>query len=286
MKGNTCLTLGLVGRVGSGKDTVGSMIIKVLLNSRIMRLKKRSFAEPLKKFTQTVFDLDSANIHDQQYKEAPIEFVVTNQNLFHEFACSINDYVLDYLKPSSHFYNDVYDEILMNSGIIDSENTMDLLEVRCINYLYERFLDVLSTEYTNVEPKLMDKINYFFSGNPPVPAMKFKTSGRKLMQLLGTEFFRHHIRPNVWTEIADYHLGVFCDTRFKNEAEAIKSQLNGFTIRVINENQTVNSAHNTHISEVESDSIECDYTIYNPGDTLFVLEERVKVLLKEIGFDV
>lgn len=75
----------------------------------------------------------------------------------------------------------------------------------------------------------------------------------------------------------DWFIGVIADVRYKNEAEYLMSH-NYPVVRVVRENS---DSEDSHPSEVELDSVEFDYKIYNTGD-LDHLEEQWKQLLPQI----
>jgi hypothetical protein len=113
---------------------------------------------------------------------------------------------------------------------------------------------------------------------------------RDLLQKLGTEAMREGLHTNVWVNalMADYKPGPFypevstedhaklpnwiiTDTRFPNEAQAIKDK-GGVVIKV---DRPGVSAINTHTSETALDDWNFDYIIHNNGD-INQLEEIVK----------
>jgi len=113
---------------------------------------------------------------------------------------------------------------------------------------------------------------------------------RDLLQKLGTECMRNGLHENTWVNalFADYKLieygdeeqghypnWVVTDTRFKNEAEAIKDK-GGIIIRV--ERPGVEPI-NDHPSETGLDNWKFDYKIANVSG-LFELKENVKDILK------
>lgn len=137
-----------------------------------------------------------------------------------------------------------------------------------------------------------------------------KMKVRTLLQKVGTEAMRNQIHENVWVNalFADYkeaftveRIGnttkaidkypnwIITDTRFPNEAEAIKSR-GGIMIRVSRtqffREQDLNNpeyvAKHNHPSETSLDDYKFDYTIDNNG-TLEELVEKVKEILTKEG---
>jgi hypothetical protein len=125
---------------------------------------------------------------------------------------------------------------------------------------------------------------------------------RKLLQLLGTDAMRTVIHPNVWVNalFADYRTNfeaknveewgkdlsqnwIITDVRFPNEADAIKER-GGLLIRV---NRKLDRpllaeemAKNMHPSETALDNYPFPYTIDN-NDTIDDLVESVRTILKK-----
>jgi hypothetical protein len=107
---------------------------------------------------------------------------------------------------------------------------------------------------------------------------------RGLMQRIGTEMGREMFGENIWVELAIKEANkykkpiVMSDTRFKNEAEAIRNS-GGFVVRV--ERPGVEAA-NSHVSEHDLDGYEFDVTIQNTG-TLEDLYTDVSEAVKAFG---
>lgn len=112
----------------------------------------------------------------------------------------------------------------------------------------------------------------------PSPVLYGK-SPRELMQLVGTDFGRNMIHPEIWTDLfkskASMYLWngvtVICDdVRFQNEAKAIR-ELGGVIVRI--ERSEGNAIpHYSH--ESENQVVRPDYTIMN--DSLHNLEMGVR----------
>lgn len=105
-----------------------------------------------------------------------------------------------------------------------------------------------------------------------------KMTVRELLQKLGTEAMREGLHTNVWVNalFADYNENsnwLVTDTRFANEAEAIK-KLGGVVLRI--ERSTCQLG--THASETALDDYTFDYVIHNNGSKEDLQEELVKFL--------
>ena len=103
---------------------------------------------------------------------------------------------------------------------------------------------------------------------------------RDFLQKLGTDALRNGLHDNVWVNalMADYTEDsnwIITDTRFPNEAEAIKSK-GGIIIRV---NRPDVKPINAHSSETALDDWKFDYIIPNMFD-IFSLKEIVIGVLK------
>lgn len=121
---------------------------------------------------------------------------------------------------------------------------------------------------------------------------------RQFLQELGTDALRNGLHPNTWVNalMTDYKPGPFfpevpaedhaklpnwiiTDTRFENEAQAIKDRL-GIVIRVENKNIT---STQSHPSETALDDWKFDYVLDNSG-SIKELSDRVYDMLRH--FDI
>ncbi len=117
---------------------------------------------------------------------------------------------------------------------------------------------------------------------------------RDALTLIGTEFGRNMIHPNIWIKtVFDRYKSnenknlVITDLRFPNEFESIKKH-KGYTIRIyrpcLQENKP-NNIVNEHISETALDSKEAnsefDYIIINDG-TIEDLKIKIKNIITDI----
>lgn len=108
---------------------------------------------------------------------------------------------------------------------------------------------------------------------------------RDFLQKLGTDALRTGLHTNVWVNalMADYvpvaleqpSNWIITDTRFENEAKAIKAK-DGIIIRV---DRPGVSPINNHPSEVGLDNWKFDYKIINNSD-IFSLKQSVEQILK------
>ena len=107
-------------------------------------------------------------------------------------------------------------------------------------------------------------------------------SVRDLLQKLGTECMRVGLHENTWVNalMADYYEDskwVVTDTRFPNEAKAIKDK-GGVIIRI---DRPGVEPINAHPSETGLDGWSFDYKIVNNSD-VFSLKQTIETILKHI----
>ena len=105
---------------------------------------------------------------------------------------------------------------------------------------------------------------------------------RDFLQKLGTDALRNGLHDNVWVNalMADYTEEsdwIITDTRFPNEAQAIKDK-GGIIIRV---DRPGIKPINNHPSETGLDNWNFDYKIANVSD-IFALKQTVEVILKKL----
>ena len=118
----------------------------------------------------------------------------------------------------------------------------------------------------------------------------------EFLQRLGTDALRNGLHENTWVNalMADYKPGPFCpeapaeddtklpnwiitDTRFPNEAQAIKNA-GGIVIRVVRPGI---KAINAHPSETGLDDWNFDYKIWNGSDLKSLMSTITNILQKE-----
>lgn len=119
-----------------------------------------------------------------------------------------------------------------------------------------------------------------------------KMSVREFLQRLGTDGLREGLHPNTWVNalMSDY-IGMYdldtdrtvwpnwiiTDTRFPNEAQAIKDA-DGIVIRIDRPGVT---AINAHPSETGLDNWDFDYRINNNGDRFALMQQLYEILEKK-----
>jgi len=123
------------------------------------------------------------------------------------------------------------------------------------------------------------------TGLPLRPAGKVASSPRELMQFLGTEYVRH-ANPNYWVqrvldEVRDTRRVLVPDTRFPNEAEALRSK-GGLIIKIVRIDADVDP--DAHASEAEIDLIDPDLLLgVRTGDLSLPTKVAQLIALNRFG---
>jgi len=278
--------LGISGKIGSGKDTVGKIV--QYLTSNYYKTGKtfeefleintkrndyplyldwqiKKFADKLKDITCLLIGCNRKQLEDQEFK---------NKELGEEWDRTIYK-IID------------SDDTVLTETFFKDDAELDLA-------YYE--------DYHHRKVKLTQFNNC-------------KLTPRLLLQLLGTECGREIIHPNIWVnslfaeyvhkaefeadvtsegnpyrkQVSEESKWIITDMRFPNELEAIK-QRNGVIIRVNRPYTTVINGngipatfnHNQfHPSETSLDNAKFDYVIDNSGN-IEELIEKVKTILVEL----
>lgn len=116
-------------------------------------------------------------------------------------------------------------------------------------------------------------------------------SGRRILQYVGTEGFRH-IHEEIWARamigrarsvLSDgtCEMVVVCDVRFLTEAAVIK-EAGGLIVRV--KRPEADRVVSAHASETQLALIQEDYVIDNQGRELYLLEKLVGEFLCKLNF--
>ena len=110
---------------------------------------------------------------------------------------------------------------------------------------------------------------------------EFGKSPRQLMQLLGTEFARNMIHPNIWIYVMERELGepknvVIDDVRFHNEAQMIRGY-DGIVIEVLRGKHLMEDGH---VSEAGLDDDMIDTQLQNISCYVTDLELEVSKILE------
>lgn len=249
--------IGVSGRIGSGKDTVGQIIL--YLTNRFDRylkipfdvnedyhigssFKVKKYADKLKDVVCLLIDCTREQLEDRDFKEK-------------ELGEGWNVYKIDYQTE--------YD------GVTHEHSKIFLTEDEAVDWYEPLYLRPLRGRYFRLTPRL-------------------------LTQLIGTECGRKIIHPNLWVNslFSEYNKGkrlkiangqdlnlntldkwIITDVRFPNEKKAIEEK-GGFVIRVNRENIPIDN----HSSETSLDNATFKHVIDNSG-TIDELIEKVKQIL-------
>ena len=248
------MIIGINGKIGSGKDTVGKIIqyltaneeVKQVttleewldsddLNGRDFNWKIKKFAGKLKQIASLLTGIDVEKFEDQEFKK---------QEMTEEW-----------------WYKNVYDAGWDKKWTKETINypTNTSTESHIVKTTYRQFLQNLGTEamrdglHTNVW------VNALFADYKA----KWVPTGDAIEE------------DEVSLE-KDYPNWIITDMRFPNELEAIFKR-GGITIKVVRPGVLVG----THASEIALDDAEFDYEIENNGTIEDLIEKVKEILSKE-----
>ncbi len=164
-------------------------------------------------------------------------------------------------------------DIFEREGFILDSFAKSVKDICCILFGYDREIIEGSTLNSRIWREAIDKKHTNLIGKDFTP--------RDAMVLVGTEFGRNMIHPNIWVNTLfnrydkNKHL-LITDLRFPNEYEEIKKR-GGIVIRI----NRCNLNSSNHISECALDYHNFDYVINNDG-TLEDLKTNVLNIINEI----
>jgi hypothetical protein len=241
------MLVGISGRAGSGKDTVGiiiAMIKEYYSDEEILRAIKyeklpkacdyeiRKYADKLKDMVCMLLSCTRERLEDRKYKEMVL---------------------------SSHWDKEVWKITTQNNVL----GTYNFKEDAVIDF--EHFAEYYTEDVVELQSE------------------KVSMTPRLLLQLLGTDCGRDIIHPNIWvnslmgeydslvpTRIKDPNW-IITDVRFPNEAEAIKKR-GGLLIRV-NRQLPKDSYISEHSSENSLDDYVFDLVLENNKDILYLISQ-------------
>jgi hypothetical protein len=250
-KAKSCL-IGINGRIGSGKDTVGSIIqfLCAIKGSDTLNLlwgrdwylsqsanykhvssawEIKKFAGKLKQIASLLTGIPVDKFEDQDFKKT---------YLGEEW---------DWIRGYNHTAN-----------VFVKEKVQPGMEDRAKCYTVREFLQVLGTEAIRNNMHINTWVNALFADYKP-KADKWDNDGSVTVQ--------------------SYPKWIITDMRFPNELEAVKNN-GGITIKITRQLPGVDypTLEQLHPSETSLDTHVFDYTIQNNG-TLDELEEKVKAIL-------
>lgn len=256
------MIIGISGKIGSGKDTVGNIIRELddIAYPAISTITKRNwqivkYADALKDIVCILTGCTKQQLEDIDFKNSklPDEWIKygkadgffkyykngKEEIKMNNVQCSKERYDLEYRTNWQTAYkaHPTYRELLQYLGT-------NLLR----NQLHEDvWINALMSKY---KPKICSGVTHCaLAGKPEIPC-------------------------NLCPEYPNW---IITDVRFPNELKAIKDK-DGISIRVNREDITGQNKLNPHNSETALDDYLFDYTIDNYG-TIEQLKEKVKVIL-------
>ncbi|RTK92531.1 MAG: hypothetical protein EKK61_03795 [Rickettsiales bacterium] len=273
------MIIGISGKIGSGKDTVGK-IIQYLINSDL--IKEMSFKDFNKSYSQNFLYEHDWQIKKFASKLKQIVSILTGIPIEDLEKQEIKNKVLG--EEWERWYNYHY-------KLKTNNNPKGRLDNYCATQIEVEKQHNLISNSISEHSFTVEKLTV-----------------RKLLQEIGTDAMRDVIHPNIWINalfsdykpIGDYPIikedkyikdeyiypnWIITDVRFPNELEAIKDK-KGISIRLEREqefsmfNEEAISKH-SHPSETALDNAEFDYVIDNNGTIEELIEKVKEILIKE-----
>ena len=259
------MLIGISGKIGSGKDTVGKIIQYLVWKSRVERgelpLSVYSFSDFAR---ETSFGKNQSGFEIKKFADK-----------LKDIVCMLLGCTREQLEDREFKEKELGEEWWYTYGKIGN---VDIL----VSYLD------MDKEFKNSNNSYIEKL-----------------TPRELLQIIGTECIRDKVHPNAWVNalFADYKYEIhrsevptraagfidqhvypnwiITDMRFPNELEAVKSR-GGISIRVNRPWVDKNKEHQViteHPSETALDNAEFDYTIENDS-SIEDLIHTVSLILK------
>jgi hypothetical protein len=254
--------IGISGKIGSGKDTVAHIIQYLTLDPEVFSMKDediladlehksyvasksryeiKKFAGKLKTMASMLTGIPVKQFEDQEFKK-------------------------EYLSDEWNFYTI---SLILNGQLMQQSGRFVCREDA------EAAIEIMKHSFAKMQ------IEYVIGEQ--------RMTVRQLLQELGTEAMRKNLHENVWVNalMADYHpiklsqdnpsYWLVTDTRFPNEAEAIKER-GGLLLRI----ERPGTSTGSHASETALDDYPFEYVIVNDGD-LHDLIRKVKKLMIDLN---
>jgi len=272
--------IGVSGKIGSGKDTVGSVI------QYLTSVYKNGYYEGDIKFMS-----NRPNIHKYSFEQWKNHSVPTNISdwKIKKYADKLKDIVCILLSCTREQLEDrVFKETNLSSE-------WDLWQLHYRNWNDK----IVESFYVTKEEAINAYNSYIVNYSCDEPKLVFMTP-RKLLQLLGTDCGRKIIHPNIWVNATminykdetnrivspslEYYPSnwIITDVRFPNEAKAITDK-GGINIRIQKHNMfdaAIKSLELEHESETALDNYQFDYVV-NHGTIEALIEQIREILIKE-----
>lgn len=271
------MIIGVSGKIGSGKDTVGK-IIQYLVAKQI-KCYDGSLTNPTLSFDDFLNKSISSNWEIHKFAD-PLKDIV----------CILTGCTREQLEDSDFKDNLLAEEWIRygkaNGFYYHSDNNPS-----------HKIMDNIQCSKEEYENEC--RINW-------QTAYKQHLTYRELLQYLGTDLLRNQLHENVWVNAVmskykpkgiskehwnktkdidyknqlEYPNWIITDVRFPNEVKAIKDR-NGIIIRVNRYDITGQGKLNPHTSETALDDAEFDYTIDNHSSIADLIFKIRNILIKE-----
>ena len=276
------MIIGISGKIGSGKDTIGQIIQyltaqkehKGAIDLSFRDFKDyafyngdweiKKFAYKLKQITALLLGVTVERLEDREFKEKELgeEWTVYyNSNAFGKLFSSREE-LLDYYKNNFIWLHDTSKGIVVESEVLTPRKILQLLGTEAGREIIHPniWVNALFSEYNLDDGKVIEPISEENKAKYPIGFAPIKQ-----------QYFREPRYPN-W---------IITDMRFPNELEAVKKR-GGITIRV---NRISDEAGQyevkQHPSETALDNHKFDYVIDNSG-SMSSLINKVKEICHEI----
>lgn len=237
------MIIGITGKMGSGKDTVGKIIQYLIYMNK--EVKNRYY--PYDVFIEQLNTVKLDDVSNWQ--------IVKFADALKDIVCILTSCTREQLEDTDFKNSHLPDEWKQD---INSNETMT----------YRELLQKLGTDLLRNQLHEDTWLNALFSKYKP------NICSGVTHCALASKF---EISCNLCPEYPNW---IITDCRFPNETNAVKRR-GGIVIRVNRENTTGQGKLNPHTSETALDNAEFDYTIDN-YDTIEELIEKVKkILIKE-----
>ena len=268
--------LGLSGFACSGKDTTALLIEKALAERGYI-FSRYAFADPIYNFAREVFEVGEEETSDRTKKETPR---VRSYDLEDIRIKAINETINLLIKYCDRSGTSPGDMESMIGANLDMESDKDVIEA-----LVDKLLHDILEPY-KYKPNLFVRMVMRVVGKDII---QYNISPRKIVQLIGTEFFRNHVNKRFWTAIAPTQETIFTDVRFPEEVDFIHDN-DGAIALVIND-KIVQISGSNHESEQHIARISPDYIIINDGKSMEALSIAVDsfvdgIVAKDKEYDV
>lgn len=268
------MIIGISGKIGSGKDTVGK-IIQYLTSESKLTEKDKCFA-----FIKLNYDIKG--YHNSKFE------IKKFADYLKDIVCGLINCTREQLEDPVFKNTELGEEWIKYSYATGFWSHSD-------NNPSHKMMD--SVQCTKEEYKAELKVNW-------QTAYKVVYTPRVLLQYIGTELFRNQILNNIWVNalmskylpiddsmrasmgnVLDYSDCIYpnwiiTDTRFPNELQAIKDR-GGISIRVSRGIATAKELETQHESETALDTATFNYLIDNNGTIEELIEKVKEILIKE-----